>query len=71
MTRASIQRAGQQMEIDKAKVVELLRRRGLDERAEWVDRQLAARIDVDQHAGLLSMLRINPEDLADEARPSV
>ena len=59
------------MEIDKAKVLELLRRRGLEERAAWVDRQLPARIDVDLNAGLLAMLSINPADLADDAPPSV
>lgn len=58
------------MEIDKTKVVELLRRRGLDERADWVDRQLSERIDVDQSAELLAMLKIDPADVADDARPS-
>jgi hypothetical protein len=59
------------MEIDKANVVELLRRRGLEERAAWVDRQFPARIDVDLNAGLLAMLSINPADLADDVPPSV
>ena len=58
------------MEIDKSKVVELLRHRGLDERADWVDRQLSARIDVDQSAELLAMLKIDPADVADDAQPS-
>ena len=55
------------MEIDKVKVVELLRERGLDSRAEWVDRQLAARIDVAKNAALLAMLSIDPQELADDA----
>ena len=71
MTRASAQGGRPAMEIDKAKVVELLRQRGLEERAAWVDRQLPARIDVDLNAGLLAMLSINPADLADDAPPSV
>lgn len=58
------------MEIDKAKVVELLRRRGLDDRAAWVDRQLPARIDVDQNAGLLATLKIDPSELDHDALPS-
>lgn len=58
------------MEIDKTKVVELLRQRGLDERAAWVDRQLSERIDVEQSAELLAMLKIDPADVADDAQPS-
>ncbi len=59
------------MEIDKAKIVEVLRRRGLADRAAWVDRQLPARVDVDLNAGLLAMLSISPADLADDASPNV
>jgi hypothetical protein len=54
------------MEINKAKVVEMLRHRGLNERAAWVDRQLPARIDVYQNAGLLATLEVDPDDVADE-----
>jgi len=55
------------MEINKTKVVELLKRRGLNDRAEWVDRQLPARIDVYDNAGLLATLSIDPNELADDA----
>lgn len=55
------------MKIDKTKVVALLRHRGLDDRADWVDRQLPERIDVYDNAGLLATLNINPDDLADDA----
>jgi hypothetical protein len=58
------------MEINKAKVVELLRNRGLNDRAAWVDRQLPARIDVYRNAGLLATLDINPAEVADDAPPS-
>jgi hypothetical protein len=57
------------MEINKTKVVELLKRRGLNDRAEWVERQLPARIDVYDNAGLLATLSIDPNELADEAQP--
>jgi hypothetical protein len=53
------------MEIDKTRVVELLRERGLDDRALWVDRTLPDRIDVSKNAGLLATLHINPSELED------
>jgi len=55
------------MEINKTKVIELLKRRGLNDRADWVDRQLPARIDVYDNASLLATLSINPDELADDA----
>jgi hypothetical protein len=58
------------MEINKTKVVELLKHRGLNDRADWVDRQLPARIDVYENAGLLATLSIDPDELADDAPPS-
>jgi hypothetical protein len=58
------------MEINKTKVVELLKHRGLNDRADWVDRQLPARIDVYENAGLLATLSIDPNELADDAPPS-
>ncbi len=54
------------MEIDKSKVLTILRERGLDGRAAWVDRQLPDRIDVSTNVGLFSTLEINPADLADD-----
>jgi predicted metal-dependent TIM-barrel fold hydrolase len=54
------------MEIDKSKVLEVLRERGLDDRAIWVDRQLPDRIDVSSNAGLFATLGINPVELEDE-----
>ncbi len=53
------------MEIDKEKVLQLLRQRGLDDRATWVDKQLPDRIDTYNNAGLLRMLNIDPAELAD------
>ncbi len=53
------------MEIDKAKILELLRSRGLGDRAIWVDKTLPDRVDVSKNAGLLATLNINPAELAD------
>jgi hypothetical protein len=53
------------MEIDKAKILELLRQRGLNDRAIWVDRTLPDRVDVATNAGLLATLNIDPATLAD------
>ena len=50
------------MEINKTKVIELLKHRGLNDRADWVDRQLPERIDVYENASLLATLSINPEN---------
>jgi hypothetical protein len=52
-------------EVDKLKILQVLRDRGLYTRAEWVDRQLPARVDLEKNAGLLATLHISPADLAD------
>jgi hypothetical protein len=52
------------MEIPKDKIVELLRDRGQDEKAEQADRELPDQVDTEQHAGLLSKLGIDPQELA-------
>lgn len=57
------------MEIDKSKVLAVLRERGLESRATWVDRQLPDRIDVSTNTGIFATLGINPADLADETAP--
>jgi hypothetical protein len=57
---------GQTMTIPKSKVLAVLRARGQHDRADWVDRTLPDRIDTARNAGLLSMLSINADDLADE-----
>jgi hypothetical protein len=52
-------------EVDKQKILQVLRDRGLHTRAEWVDRQLPSRVDLERNAGLLATLHISPADLAD------
>ncbi|MEN3609551.1 hypothetical protein [Plantactinospora sp. ZYX-F-223] len=57
------------MEIDKLKIIEWLRGRGQDVRADWIDRELPDRVDTLRHAGLLSTLGVDPADLADRPAP--
>src|SRR6266540_2863860 len=52
-------------EVDKSKILQILRDRGLHARAEWVDRQLPERVDLEKNAGLLATLHISPSELAD------
>jgi hypothetical protein len=50
--------------IDKAKILAVLRDRGLHDRADWVDRQLPDEIDAGKNASILRMLRLDDEVLA-------
>jgi hypothetical protein len=52
-------------EVDKDKILKILRDRGLHARAEWVDRQLPQRVDLEKNAGLLATLHISQAELAD------
>jgi hypothetical protein len=52
-------------EVDRRKIVQILRDRGLYARAEWVDRQLPERVDLEKNAGLLATLHISPSELTD------
>jgi hypothetical protein len=53
------------MIIAKEAVIALLRERGQDARADFVDRELPDRIDSDRHGGLLATLRLNLAELAE------
>jgi hypothetical protein len=55
------------MIIEKEVVIAVLRKRGLDARADFVDRELPENIDSDKHGGLLAMLHLDLADLADAA----
>jgi hypothetical protein len=57
------------MDVAKSKILEALRDRGQNIRAEWVDRDLPDRVDTVRHAGFLAILGVNPADLADEPSP--
>ena len=52
-------------EVDKRRILQILRDRGLHARAEWVDRRLPERVDLEKNAGLLATLDIGPSDLTD------
>jgi lipopolysaccharide biosynthesis regulator YciM len=51
------------MEIPKDKILELLRQRGEDDKAQQADRELPERVDTEQHRGILDQLGIDPQDL--------
>ena len=51
------------MEIPKDKILELLRQRGDDDKAQQADQQLPDQVDTEKHRDLLDQLGINPEDL--------
>lgn len=57
------------MRIAKHRIVSLLRERGQQVRADWVERELPERVNPDEHAGLLATLRLDPADLADAPSP--
>lgn len=50
-------------DIDKAQIIANLRARGLQARADWVDRQLPDLVDVDKNSALLETLGIDPATL--------
>jgi hypothetical protein len=54
--------------IKKWRVVEVLRQRGEDARADWVDRVLPAEVDTTANASLLATLRIDPTKIAEDQR---
>jgi hypothetical protein len=51
-------------QVDKAQIIEVLRSRGLHERADWVDRELPGVIDTHTNSSLLRMLQIDPAEIA-------
>jgi hypothetical protein len=54
--------------IKKRRVVEVLRQRGEDARADWVDRVLPDEVDTTANASLLPTLRIDPSQIAEDHR---
>jgi hypothetical protein len=47
------------MHIDKAEIIKVLRSRDLNDRADWVERELPALVDSDKNGALLQMLGID------------
>ena len=54
------------MKIAKNRIVEALRERGQDIRAEWVARELPDVVDTGTHGGLLATLHLDPKTLAED-----
>jgi hypothetical protein len=52
------------MEIPKDKILELLRERGDDDKADQADRELPDQVDPQEHAGALQKLGIDEQELA-------
>jgi hypothetical protein len=51
------------MEIPKEKILDLLRERGDNDKAEQADRELPDRVDPERDKGILDRLGIDPQDL--------
>ena len=52
------------MEIPKDKILELLRERGEDDKAQQADGELPDKVDTEQHGDLLQKYGINAQELA-------
>ena len=55
------------MTVAKSKILAILRSRGQNDRADWVDRTMPDEIDTAKNSGLLNLLKLDAADLADEA----
>ncbi|MFC4149639.1 hypothetical protein ACFO0M_25605 [Micromonospora mangrovi] len=52
------------MKIARNRIVDALRARGQDARADWIRRELPDEIEAGQHSGLLATLDLDAADLA-------
>ncbi len=51
------------MNIDKQQIIDLLRNRGDNDKADQANQELPDQVDTDRDSGLLSKFGINPQDL--------
>jgi hypothetical protein len=58
------------MKADKDEIVAKLRSKGLDTRADWVQRELPELVDTDRNRSLLSTLDIDPATLHPAGTPA-
>ena len=56
------------MQIDKQQVVELLRERGDNDKADQAEQQLPEQVDPQEHNELLSKIGVEPQELLSKAR---
>ncbi len=49
------------MEIPKEQILEMLRKRGDQDKAEQADRELPDQVDPEQHGGILDKLGLDPK----------
>ncbi len=54
------------MIVAKSKVLAVLRSRGQNDRADWVDRTMPDDIDTAKNSGLLNLLKLDASDLAEK-----
>jgi hypothetical protein len=58
------------MNIDRADLIALLRAKGLDAKADWVERQLPPLVDIDVNRALLEILEVDTAQLVAAKPPS-
>ena len=51
------------MQIDKSQIIDLLRSRGDDAKAQQADQDLPGQVDTDKDSGLLQKLGLSPQEL--------
>jgi len=51
------------MQFDKQQILEMLQHHGSSEQVSQAEQELPDRVDTEQHAGLLSKLGVNPQEL--------
>jgi hypothetical protein len=51
------------MQVDKEQILQLLRSRGEHGQAQQAEQELPDKVDTDEHAGQLSNIGLNPQDL--------
>jgi hypothetical protein len=62
--RPAVTFSGAAMTVAKSKILAILRSRGQNDRADWVDRTMPDEIDTAKNSGLLSLLKLELADLA-------
>jgi hypothetical protein len=51
------------MQVNRSDIIAVLRSRGLDDRADWAERQLPEAVDTEKNAALLRMLKVDTADM--------